>query len=88
MSPTAGAGHKHLPCHNNEALAGGCIPCSSSSLLLQAVWVYGGLLTKVFPNSYTLRATLACTCWALLGYVAHEMVSVSVRGRQQAAAGL
>lgn len=50
---------------------------------LQAVWVYGGLLTKTFPNSYTLRATLACTCWALLGYVAHEMVAVSVRGRQQ-----
>lgn len=60
------------------------------SVVMQAVWVYGGLLTKTFPNSYTLRATLACTCWALLGYVAHEMVSVSVRGRQQglAAAGL
>jgi hypothetical protein len=52
-------------------------------LLAQAVWVYGGLLTNTFPNSYTLRATLACTCWALLGYVAHEMVAVSVRGRQQ-----
>jgi hypothetical protein len=57
------------------------MPCRA--VLLQAVWVYGGLLTKTFPNSYTLRATLACTCWALLGYVAHEMVSVSVRGRQQ-----
>jgi len=50
------------------------------------VWVYGGLLTKTFPNSYTLRATLACTCWALLGYVAHEMVAVSVRGRQESMA--
>jgi hypothetical protein len=45
----------------------------------QALWAYGALVFRCVPNSYTLRASLACTCWALLGYVAHEMVSASVR---------
>lgn len=42
-------------------------------------WLYGALLFNCVPRSSTLRAAVACCCWALLGYIAHEMVAFSVK---------
>lgn len=54
----------------------------------QALWVYGAMVFNCMPNSSTLRASLACFCWALLGYIGHEVVAHSVRGQQGVAARL
>lgn len=46
---------------------------------LQVAWLYGAMLFNCVPRSSTLRAAVACCCWALLGYIAHEMVAFSVK---------
>lgn len=47
-------------------------------------WVYGAMLFNCVPRSSTLRAAMACCCWALLGYIAHEMVAFSVKAASPA----
>eukprot|EP00775_Hariotina_reticulata_P008324 gene8324-8509_t len=48
-----------------------------------AAWIYGAMLFDCLPRSSTLRAVLACFCWALLGYIGHEMVAHSVSNLEQ-----
>lgn len=40
------------------------------------------MLFDYLPRSSTLRSALACFCWALLGYIGHEMVAHSVGEHQ------
>jgi hypothetical protein len=42
------------------------------------------MLFNCVPRSSTLRAAMACCCWALLGYIAHEMVAFSVKAASPA----